>query len=137
MATERQLCVIEFVLWVGTVATLTVSISLILGFAIGGGLLTAKYAMFVLGFILAGFGSIGLQPERPHKEEKPLNLDTSQNRLEVRIQELPPLQDEHLRFERRIGRAPKLFVTGLVVLGVSLLLEFGFGVAVGPTKSLI
>ena len=137
MATERWLRVVEFVLWVGTVATLVTGVSLILGFVIGGGLLMAKYAMFVLGFLLVGIGSLGLQPQRPHKDEKPLVLDTSQNRLEARIQELPPLRDEQLRFERRIGRAPKLFVAGLVVLGVSILLEFGFGVVARTTNPLI
>lgn len=137
MTTKCRLRVIEFVLWVGAVTAITVSLSLILGFVIGRGLLTAKYTMFVLGFILTGLGSLGLQPQRPHKETKLLTLDTSESRLEARIQNLPPLQDETLRFQRRVGRAPKLFVSGLVVLGVSLLFEFGLGVAAGPTKSLI
>lgn len=137
MATERHLRVIEFVLWVGTVSALTTGGSLILGYVIGRGLLTAKYAMFVFGFILVGVGSIGLQPQRPHKDEQLLDLDTSQNRLEARIQDLPPLQDEHLRFERRIGRAPKLLVAGLIVLAISIFLEFGLKIAVGPTKPLV
>ncbi|MHB9288087.1 hypothetical protein ACKVMT_13730 [Halobacteriales archaeon Cl-PHB] len=55
---------------------------------------------------------------------------THQHRYEARLQEVGPLADHELPFERRIGRGWKLFVTGLVVLAVSFVLETGLGVTV-------
>ena len=46
-----------------------------------------------------------------------------EHKYEARLQEVGPLADRELPFDQRIGRGPKIFVTSLVVLAVSFLLE--------------
>lgn len=133
MTTERQLRVIEFAFWVVAVTAIIVTFSVLLGFATGGGFLTAKYILFVLGTLLVGLGTLGMHPKRPQDDEKRFSFTDSQSRLEAYIQQLPPLRSEGIRFNRRINRGSKLFVTGLVILAISLLLELGFGIALGAS----
>jgi hypothetical protein len=51
-----------------------------------------------------------------------------QTSLEARLQRVPPLRGERVPFDQRIGRDAKVFAASLVVLGVSLVMEFGLGV---------
>ena len=131
MRSETALRFVDLAFWVAAVALVIVAAALALGFATGEGLLGAKYILFVVGFLLFGLGSLGIQPTPPNKEERRLSLDADEEtRLEAAIQEVPPLRDGHLPFDRRVGRGVKIFLTSLVVLGVSAILEFGLDVAV-------
>jgi|GEM_PF-224803 len=120
---------VEFTLWVAVVGGTVSAGCVALGYAVGGSLVAAKYVLFVVGFLLFGAGSFAIQPSRPGRGERRVSIEgTHQSRFEARIQELPPLRDQHLPFDRRIDRSPKVFVASLVVLAVSILLEFGLGV---------
>lgn len=131
MTSRTVLRYVEFVFWVLAAAGFVVVVALVLGFAAGEGLLGTKYVLFVVGFLLFGLGSLGIQPTPPHRDEPRLDLDGEyENRLEAAIQDVPPLRDESLPYDARIARGPKLFVASLLVLGVSALLEFGFGVGI-------
>lgn len=124
---------VEFAYWVGAVTGIVVGFALAIGLLFGGDLIAVKSALFVVGSLLAGVGVLGLQPKRPHKDKKRVRPDAvDETRIEKRIQEIPPLAGEYLPFEARVGRSTKLFVTGLVVLAISLFMEVGLGIAVGP-----
>jgi hypothetical protein len=126
-----RLRIAEFVLWVVLVGGAVSAGAIAAGLAVGGTLVSAKYAVFVVGVLLFGFGSLGIQPTPSYKAEKRVTLEsTHQNRFEARIQELPPLRGRRLPFDQRVSRNKKVFVTSLLVLGVSLFMEFGLGVRV-------
>lgn len=121
----------EFVLWVLVVGGAVSAAAILAGYVVGGTLLSAKYGVFVVGALLFGIGSLGIQPTPSYKEKKRISLDsTHQHGLEKRIQSLPPLRDRELPYEQRIGRNKKLFIASLLVLGVSLVMEFGLGIKV-------
>lgn len=65
MPSDRYLRFVEFVLWVVTVSATIIAVSLVLGLIIGRDLITGKYILFVVGFLLFGVGSLLLQPSRP------------------------------------------------------------------------
>lgn len=131
MASETRLRIVEFVLWVAVVAAIVVVTGVVVGVATGEGLLGAKYVLFVAGAILFGIGSLAIQPATPNGDEQWFSFDGGrQTRLEAAIQRIPPLENDALPFERRVGRGAKLFVTGMVVLAVSAVLEFGLGVRI-------
>lgn len=122
---------VEFVVWALVVGGVITAGCIALGLVVGGSLVTAKYALFVVGFLMFGLGSLAIQPTSPRRDEPRFSLDSDgQHRFEARIQALPPLRGERLPFDRRIGRDAKLFAASLVVLGASLFLEFGLGVRV-------
>jgi len=144
MASNRWLRAAEFVLWVASVAAIVVGVGAVLSFALGDGLLTLKYLLFVVGFLMFGVGSVGIQPRvrrpsmgRGDGESSPrssilgsLSTDSdAEYGFEERIQRLPPLRDERLPVVDRVSRDWKLFAASLVVLAVSLLLEAGLGVS--------
>lgn len=64
----RQLRLIEFVLWVVTVSAVVITSSLAVGLVVGGDLLTGKYILFVVGFLIFGIGSFLIQPSRPRRD---------------------------------------------------------------------
>lgn len=169
MRTDRYLRLVDFGLWVLAASTAIVVGSLALGLVIGRDVVTGKYVMFVVGFLLFGVGSLMMQPSRPKEQvdaettiEHRMGVDSSrqgpgdadgesggdgasnvaklrkglrpqqthQHRYEARLQEVGPLADTDLPFERRVSRSVKIFATGLVVLAVSFLLEVGLGVSV-------
>lgn len=62
-----RLRLLEFVLWVLAASAAVIAASLTVGLAVGGDLLTGKYVLFVVGFLLFGVGSFLLQPSRPRR----------------------------------------------------------------------
>lgn len=130
MTSETTVRLVEFLFWVATVAGVVVLACVGVGVAVGAGLVGAKYALFVVGFVLFGVGSLAIQPASPHRETERFTLDRGgETMVEAAIQRLPPLDDARLPRERRVSRDVKLFAVSLVVLGVSVLLEVGFGVS--------
>lgn len=142
MTSKRLLRAADFTLWVVTVSAAVVAVGAVLSFALGDGLLTLKYLLFVVGFLMFGVGSIGIQPRSMRRRAKEragedtgrptlgsLSTDDgSEYGFEERLHTLPPLRDEWLPPDDRVSRDWKLFVTSLVVLAVSLWLEVGVGV---------
>lgn len=161
MASRTTLRVVEFVVWVVVVATVVVAVTGAVGFVVGGGLLGAKYALFVVGFLLFGVGSLAIQPETPRggavelsdladersadadhpgtgtalkdplgAVQRRVSFEDRETRVDAVVQRVPPLDDADLPVDRRVGHGAKLFAVSLVVLAVSLWLEFGLGVRV-------
>lgn len=134
--TPSRLRYVEFALWVGTVsAAVTFALS-VPAFLFGEGLLTLKYALFVVGFLLFGVGSFAIQPtprgRDPVSRLFSLSVDgEAEFGFERRLWALPPLDGAWLPPGDRVSRDVKLFVTSLLVLGISLALEVGLGVGVG------
>jgi hypothetical protein len=119
----------ETALWVGTVSAAVVIVLAVPSFLFGDGLLTLKYALFVVGFVLFGFGSLAIQPVRPRQDGTLVDTDgDTEYGFEERIGSVLPTE-RRLTLEDRVSRNTKLFVASLVVLAVSYLLESGFGVA--------
>lgn len=129
----RLLRYVEFVFWVAAVAGAIVGVILVPAFLIGEGLLTVKYALFFIGFLMFGVGSFAIQPtphgKGPVSKAFSLSLDgETEYGFEERLQRLPPLKGEWLPVTDRVSRNTKLFVTSLVLLGISIFLEFGLNV---------
>ena len=134
-----QLAIVEFVYWVVAVAAAVVVALAIPSFLMGRGLVTLKFVLFVVGFILFGLGSFAIQPNPRGRgplarafswsldSEGDLNVD-DQYDFEKRIQKLPPLDNQWLPLRDRVSRDVKLFVASLLVLGFSIFLEVGLGV---------
>ncbi|WP_136689869.1 DUF7555 family protein [Halorhabdus amylolytica] len=136
LVTRNALRFVEFVYWVLTASGGIVLALAVPAFAVGDGLLSLKYALFVVGFLLFGVGSFAIQPSPrgrgPLSRLFSLSVDgTSQFGFERRIQQVPPLDGESLPVADRVSRDVKVFVASLVLLGVSFVLEVGFDVAVG------
>jgi len=128
---SKRLRFAEFVVWVLAVGGLVSAGAAVVGYVVGGTLVAAKYAVFLVGVALFGLGSFGIQPTPSYKEDKRLSLDSDrQTGFEARLQDLPPLPDDPIPFDQRIGRDAKVFVTSLVVLGVAVVMEFGFDIHV-------
>jgi hypothetical protein len=105
----------------------------VLAFVFGEGLLTLKYLLFVVGFLLFGIGSFALWRKTRRRPTIWPSVDVGpvdELGLERRLWELPGLRGEYLPPADRVSRPVKLFVTGLVVLAVSYLMEAVFGVSV-------
>lgn len=157
MRTERTVRYVEFVLWVVTVSTAVVVVGFAAGVLLGGDLRAGKLALFVIGFLLFGVGAVAIQPQGPDLSGSTMDIDEASSRFglgtlgrdpadepgveadddgtdgefgfETRLQEFGPLEDHDLPIEHRVSRGVKLFVTSLVVLGTSFLLEVaGVGV---------
>lgn len=142
-AVSNRLRFVEFVYWVGVLTAIVTVIGSILSLLVGGGLVGLKYYLFLVGFLLFGLGSFGIQPKSPRLGTKgryrqpvaklfSFSID-GDNELwfEELIQDLPPLRDRPIALEERVSRNTKVFVTSLVVLTLSFTLEAGLGVAVG------
>lgn len=128
---SNRLRYVEFVLWVVVVGAVVSAAAIAVGFLVGGTLVASKYAVFLVGVLLFGIGSLGIQPTPSYKDEKRISMEsTHEHGFEARIQEIPPLRDERLPFDQRVSRNAKVFVTSLFVLGVSLYMEFGLGIRV-------
>lgn len=162
MPSERVHRLVDFLLWVATASAAVVVASLALGLVVGADLLTGKYVLFVVGFLLFGVASLLMQPSKPGSDESsetgaegaspsssPGGISHSgefgrlgawspdvgdlqeqlgvqehcESRFEARLQAVAFLADADLPIQRRIGREYKLFVTSLVVLGVSFGME--------------
>lgn len=122
---------VEFVLWVTVVSAIVTLVTAPIGFLIGNSLIGVKYALFVVGVLLFGLGSFGIQPTPPHEDSKRISLDMlGETRLEAFVQTLPPIRDHPVPYDQRVDRGTKLFVTSLVVLGISLIMEFVLGIRV-------
>ncbi|ERG96170.1 hypothetical protein [Haloquadratum walsbyi] len=140
----------DFLLWVLFTSTVTVITSGVTALIIWANLIAVKNALFAVGIVLFGIGSIGIQPERirrratntrsagatesssgtrPQVSLGQFSVDTNaEYGFEQRIQTIPPLRDNRLSFGERISRDWKIFATSLLVLATSLYFEIGLDV---------
>jgi len=136
LVTRNVLRYVELLYWVGAASGGVLLVLAVPAFLVGDGLLSLKYALFVVGFLLFGAGSFAIQPS-PRGRGPVSRLfsfgidDDAAFGFEPRLQDLPPLRRSHLAAEQRVSRNVKLFVTSLVLLGISIGLEAGLGVSIG------
>ncbi len=129
MQTPSNAAQVEFAVWVGAASAAVVTACAVGAYTLGNGILTLKYALFVVGFALFGLGGLAIQPAGKRRERKRVSFDTGRAwAIEDRLARLPPLRGRTIPFEKRVSRDAKIFATSLVVLGVSLVLEVGAGV---------
>jgi hypothetical protein len=127
MTSDRILRAIDFVAWVATVSGAVVVAVGVPTLLLGGPVLV-KQGLFVVGALMFGVGSFGIQPTPSYRDEKRVTVEgDGEADFEERIQDALPVA-ERLPFDERVSRDTKLFVSSLVVLGASLLLELGLGV---------
>ena len=126
---RRWLRLVDVAVWVGA-ASGVVLVACGVPALLVADLLLLKYLSFLVGVVLFGVGSLAIQPRRPQRHQR-LTLDgAGETSIESALHRLPPLRDHHLPFDERVSRDTKLFLTSLVVLGGSFLLEVAFGVSV-------
>ena len=134
--TTRRYRYVEFVYWVAAVAGAILVVLAVPSLLFGDGLLTLKYALFVVGFLVFGVGSFAIQPSPrgrgPVSRLFSVSLDGRRELgFERRIMDLPPLDDAGLHRSDCVSRDVKIFAASLVLLGVSAFLEFGLDITVG------
>ena len=121
----------EFAVWVGAASAGVIAACAVAAYVFGDGPITLKYALFVVGFVLFGLGGLAIQPKSKRRDRERVTFETGAAwDVEDRLMRLPPLRGRTIPFEERVSRDVKVFATSLVVLAVSLLLEFVAGVSV-------
>lgn len=124
--------------------TLTALVALVmvtLGIAGGGGLVLGKRLLFVAGWALMGYATIRLWPSKPEEARvatKPGSIDPTgetiaaieaRSRFQRLIHRLPPIRWlPPPPYERRLTDEAKVFLTSLLVLTTSYVMETVFGV---------
>lgn len=108
--------------------------AVVLGVLTGGGLLRVKYLLFVVGLLQMGYATFRLWPTSPEDLESgdsigPPGTD-AESRFERLVRTVPPVGWVGTPPPaRRLSQPSKLFLTSVVVLLVSYLMETAFGVA--------
>lgn len=138
-AAAALLACIDALTYALLVALVTTVGAVALGVLTGGGLLRAKYVLFVAGFLLLSYATLRLWPSSPadlETDERSGGSGTSlpavaeESRFQRLVRAAPPM-----RWlgspppERRLSPPSKLFLGSLLVLLASYLLETAFGVA--------
>ena len=116
---------------VGVVVALFVVLGVVSAL-LGSGLVGVKYGLFLVGTLMFGYGSLKLRPVRSDKSSREARFRADsgeETRFQAAVQRLLPAR-YRLEYDDRLTDATKLFVTSLVVLAVSFLMEAAFGVAV-------
>ncbi|WP_276260032.1 DUF7555 family protein [Haloglomus litoreum] len=127
MTSDRVLRVVDFVAWVAALSGAVVVVAGTPALLIGG-LPAVKQFLFVVGILMFGYASFAIQPERPHRDGQMVTASRdTESEFEARLQDTLPVE-ERLPYDKRVSRDTKLFVSSIVVLVVSLLLELGLGV---------
>jgi hypothetical protein len=93
-------------------------------------LVGAKYLLFFVGFALFAIGVIGMRPTPAWKDGDSAGIvgPGEETRFQGTLHRLPPLRRYDLAPAERLSAGAKLFITSLLVLGTSLVLETVFGV---------
>lgn len=133
---------LDAVLYALAVAAVVFVAGLLVGVALGGGLVTAKHVLFVVGLALFGYGALRLRPDPPWDTERTEDGEVTvtrndsrdattvreETRFQAAVQRLPPASSYPLPPNERLSSGAKLFLASLAVLGLSFVLETVFGV---------
>lgn len=98
-----------------------------------GSLVPLKYALFLVGFLLFGLSSVQLwRDASPRRDDETATTVEGRERtpFESALARLAPSVEGRVPLTERFPPQVKLFVASLFVLGLSLALEFVFGVGV-------
>lgn len=116
----------------------------VVSFPLGGGLLGIKYFLFLVGFVLFGYGAFQLRPSRAWNVDKSgdeIEIERNEKtgevvgsreetRFQSAVQRLPPLLRYSIPPEERFPPGAKLFLASVAILLTSFLMEAVFGVGV-------
>lgn len=128
------------------VATVVFLAGAAIGVVLGGGLVTAKFVMFLVGLALFGYGAFRMRPDPPWDTEStddgdvrvvrndpdPVvagDRDQSESRFQAALHRVPPLSRYSLPPGDRLSTGSKLFLASIAVLAWSYVMETVFGVA--------
>jgi hypothetical protein len=125
------------------VAAIVFGAGTVVGVLVGGGLVTAKFVMFVVGLLMFGYATFQLRPEPPWGTERTEDgkVKVTKNepkgkviggreetKFQAMIQRIPPLSRYSLPPDERLSVGAKLFVASLATLAWSFVMETIFGV---------
>ena len=134
---------VDAVVYAVAVAAVVFALGTVLGVLLGGGLVTAKYVMFLLGILLFGYATFQLRPEPPWDttETEGGEIKVTKNepndrvvggrgetRFQAAVQRIPPLPWYSLPPNERLSVPFKMFLGSLATLAWSFVLETVFGV---------
>ncbi|UPV75705.1 hypothetical protein M0R89_06475 [Halorussus limi] len=143
-AARRARQTVDAVVYAVAVAGVVFGLGALVGLLVGGGLVTAKYVMFVLGILLFGYATFQLRPDPPwdttETEDGELKVTRNEpdgrvvnardeTRFQAAVQRIPPLPWYSLPPSERFSIAFKMFLASLATLVWSFVLEAVFGVA--------
>ena len=143
-ASRRARQALDAVVYGVAVSFVVFVLGTVVGLLVGGGLVTAKYVMFVLGILLFGYSALQMRPEPPWDtertddgevkiiKERPTGTvvgSRTETKFQAAVQRIPPLSRYSLPPDERLPEATKLFVASLAVLAWSFAMETVFGVA--------
>lgn len=144
-ASRRVLQVLDAVVYANAVAAVVFVFGVALGAVVGGGLVTAKYVLFVVGLLAFGYATFQLRPDPPwdteHTEEGTVKVTRNEQtgssiggreetRFQAAVQRIPPLSWVSLPPSDRLSVPTKLFLASLAILAWSFVMETVFGIAV-------
>lgn len=129
---------IDAVAYAIAITALTVVFGGVLGLLLGGGWAFVEVVMFVIGWLLFGYGALKLRPTPPWKRNRQGRLGkirevvaeetgTTEQREDTRVESIvtqtPGVGARVPPPDERLPMAAKLFIAGIVVLLASYLLE--------------
>ncbi|MFC4450547.1 DUF7555 family protein [Halorussus aquaticus] len=144
-AARRTRQVVDAVVYAFAVAGVVFVVGALLGLAVGGGLVTAKYVMFVVGLLAFGYATFQMRPDPPWDTEQTDDGTVTVTRndqsgtviggrdetaFQAAVQRIPPLPWYSLPPDERFPVPFKMFLASLATLAWSFVMETVFGVAV-------
>ncbi|MFC4552151.1 MULTISPECIES: DUF7555 family protein [Halorussus] len=142
-ASRRARQALDAVVYGVVVSFVVFALGTVVGLLVGGGLVTAKYVMFVLGILLFGYSTFQMRPDPPWDTERTDDGDIkiikerptgtvvgsrTETKFQAAVQRIPPLSRYSLPPNERLSKAAKLFVASLAVLAWSFAMETVFGI---------
>ena len=144
-ASHRARQALDAVMYAVAVAAVVFVAGTALGVVLGGGLITAKYVMFLVGLLLFGYGTFQMRPDPPWgtetTDEGEIKVTRNspkgtvvggrdETRFQATVQRIPPLSRYSLPPDDRLSAAAKLFVASIAVLAWSFVMETVFGIGI-------
>jgi hypothetical protein len=126
---ERRVAlqVLDVLAYAVVLTSVVFTLGLAAGFAVGNGLVGAKWLLFVVGFLLLGYGTLRLRPTAKWKSESRLDFGDEARGLQRAVSEALPAR-YRLPADERPSVGLKLFLGGIAVLATSFTMESVFGV---------
>lgn len=100
-----------------------------LGFDWGWGLLGVKYGLFLVGWLVFGYGALQLRPRAAWKDDEGgTATPRSETRFQALVQSLPPARFLPLAPGERLSTAARIFVGSVLMLATSFVMGQVFGI---------
>lgn len=102
----------------------------VLGFPFGWGLVGVKFGLFLIGWLVFGFGTLQLRPRAAWKDDEETVTAPSETRFQALVQSIPPARLLPLEPGERLSTALRIFLGGVLMLATSFAMEVAFGVTI-------